>query len=501
MLENGGDYMKFVLTGRIKDKKKRTDVHKAVREVFKGILDTRTTNEEEIRITFSKKNDSSYGNFWVDVGGEYCLFYLYKENMDTMECINVLCRYLHVKPRIFSFAGTKDRRGCTVQQCTAWKIKAERLSGLNKYLKGFKLGNFSYTNVKLELGDLKGNEFTIILRDVKEEDEIIDECLNLLKKNGFVNYYGVQRFGTSNNATHEVGILLLKFNWRGAVELLLKEAWEKIKGTIEMNETIESKGIWSNIENVKIALKNTCQKNVSEYSILHSLAKESSKSPNYAGALQKIPRNLRMMYIHAYQSYVWNFAVTERLSRFGFNPIEGDLVVCDQIVNSNDDLIDSECSDLQLEKLTKSSKIISVKHLKKDDLSNYSIYDIVLPTPGHDILYPENCIKDFYLDFMKKDGLDGLNMVRSIKEFSLTGSYRPIVSKPKMMQWEIIYYNNPEEQLSITDIDIIENRVLNNTVNKKDGSFKAVKLKMQLASSSYATIALREITEGNTLNP
>lgn len=447
------------------------------------------------------ENCRSYGNFWADMGGEYCLFYLYKENMDTMECINLLSKYLHVKPRIFSFAGTKDKRGCTVQQCTAWKIKAERLCNLNKHLRSFKLGNFSYMNTKLELGDLKGNEFTIVLRDVKEDDELIDQCLSLLKNNGFVNYYGVQRFGTSAIATHQVGILLLKSDWQGAIELLLKEASEKIKGSIEMNEFIEMRGIWSNIENVKIALKNSSQKNVSEYFILLSLAKESSKSPNYSAALQKIPRNLRMMYIHAYQSYVWNFAVTERLCRFGFTPIEGDLVVCDQIVDSNDDMTDSECSNLQSENLIKSSKIVSVKHLKKDDLSNYTIYDIVLPTPGHDILYPENCIKDFYLDFMKKDGLDGLNMVRSIKEFSLTGSYRLIVSKPKMMQWEIINYNDPEEQLSVTDIDLIENRVLNNMNNKKDGSFKAVKLKMQLASSSYATIALREIAEGSTLNP
>lgn len=32
------------------------------------------------------------------------------------------------------------------------------------------------------------------------------------------------------------------------------------------------------------------------------------------------------MYVHAYQSYVWNAIVSERLSRFGFEPIPGDLV-------------------------------------------------------------------------------------------------------------------------------------------------------------------------------
>ncbi|KAG5519841.1 hypothetical protein PMAC_000116 [Pneumocystis sp. 'macacae'] len=494
-LKDDNKMTKFVLTKVFKDKSYRTSIHIAIREVYKGLLDTITTPNEEIKIVFSKGSTRFHGNFWANVGGEYCMFYLYKENMDTMECINLLSKFFRVKPRIFSFAGTKDKRGCTVQRCTAWKIKAGRLSSLNKSLKGFRVGNFSYTDTKLELGDLKGNMFTIILRDIKENDNLINQCLSALKSNGFVNYYGMQRFGTSTIATHVVGILLLKSDWKGAVELLLKEASERIQ------VSSESKSIWSNIENVKKALKKTPQKCVSEYSILSSLAKESSKSPNYASALQKIPRNLRMMYIHAYQSYVWNFAVTERLYRFGFNPVEGDLVICNQIVHSNNDLIDPESSNLQVHSSAKSTKIIHVKHLTTDDLMNYSIYDIVLPTPGHDILYPKNSIKDFYLDFMKKDGLDGLNMVRSIKEFSLTGSYRLILSKPKIMEWEIIKYQDPDEQLSMTDIDILENRTVKDQIDKEDQNFKAVKLKMELLSSSYATVALREIAEENVLNP
>ena len=47
---------------------------------------------------------------------------------------------------------------------------------------------------------------------------------------------------------------------------------------------------------------------------------------DFATALQTLARNHRMLYMHAYQSMVWNKAVSLRLQQFGLAVLEGDLV-------------------------------------------------------------------------------------------------------------------------------------------------------------------------------
>ena len=47
----------------------------------------------------------------------------------------------------------------------------------------------------------------------------------------------------------------------------------------------------------------------------------------YYNAFNNIARNTRLIYVHGYQSYVWNKAVSKRMSRFGRKVLVGDLVV------------------------------------------------------------------------------------------------------------------------------------------------------------------------------
>ena len=76
----------------------------------------------------------------------------------------------------------------------------------------------------LKLGDLSGNRFTIIIRQVSESnDEIIRQGLDHLSCNGFINYFGLQRFGSCAEApTHSIGKYLIQSKIKEAIELIMQ---------------------------------------------------------------------------------------------------------------------------------------------------------------------------------------------------------------------------------------------------------------------------------------
>ena len=160
-----------------------------------------------IRAFYASQSDNKRRrkNDWPKDRGEYCHFVMYKENKDTMQAINLLAKCLRIKPDRFSYAGTKDGRAITVQSVSVFRIDARNLQGLNKVLNKVHVGNFEFKKVPLKLGDLKGNTFVVVLRNVDGSDEQIEAGMSSLKDIGFINYYGLQRFGSSRNATHAIG--------------------------------------------------------------------------------------------------------------------------------------------------------------------------------------------------------------------------------------------------------------------------------------------------------
>ena len=64
--------------------------------------------------------------------------------------------------------------------------------------------------------------------------------------------------------------------------------------------------------------------------------------------------------------------------------------------------------------------------LTEDDIKmkTYTVYDIVLPLPGYDVVYPSNKIGVYYRETLSSDNIDIDNMKKKNKELSLPGTYR-----------------------------------------------------------------------------
>lgn len=286
------------------DKMDRFKIHQLVATHFDGLV--ATTTKDDVIVFQKKESEQRVSKIFMD----YCHFTLYKSDRDTMDCVNFVSKLSKIPTKSFTYAGTKDRRSISAQRVCVYKTKIAKLESLNSELKNMVLGDFLYSNERLMLGDLLGNSFKIALRNVtskRENDQslqdfdhsAIQESFRGLRDNGFINYFGLQRFGTRTIATYELGIAMLAHKWQDAIGLVLNYREEDIGD--EKNARLH----WNEHKDPAAAQKLFPYRCVAERAILNSYVKQ--KNPNgHLTALQAVPRNLRMMYLHSYQSYVWN---------------------------------------------------------------------------------------------------------------------------------------------------------------------------------------------------
>uniref|UniRef100_F6HTS9 TRUD domain-containing protein n=1 Tax=Vitis vinifera TaxID=29760 RepID=F6HTS9_VITVI len=377
---------------------------------------------------------------------------------------------------------------------TVFKQHANRLAALNERLIGIKVGDFCHVREGLVLGQLLGNRFTITLRGVvADSEETIKASADALGRLGFINYFGLQRFGSGSVPTHLIGAALLRGEWETAVSLIL----DPREGDILL---LKAREYYKESDDIEGTLRQFPRHLVAERAILQCLKKYPG---NYLQALKAIPRTLRMMYVHSYQSYLWNHAASMRVQNYGTKQVVlGDLVYCKgdnaekvtRVVNSEFD--DDGCSDAfdssHFDEISETDlpeeRNDPVKALDAEDLltGNYTIDDVVLPLPGSRAIYPTNDIAQVYHDFAKKDAISLTESAHSVKEFSITnmtGGFRRVFQKPIDFEWELLTYTEGNIPLAETDWDKITKSKPSNIIggedsrngNEKENSFQCMK--------------------------
>jgi tRNA pseudouridine13 synthase len=184
-------------------------------------------------VIFVNKNKTCFNKkrkMFADSSKKFLHFAMLKRNMDTVQAISYLARMLKRSYKTIKFAGNKDKRGITTQKISGFNVSPEELIELSKkpfWDKRIEIDNFEMKDEELRLGLLKGNQFSVVFRFIELNDNSrdlnleIENSLKSLSEKGFINYFGMQRFGVSTIPTHKVGLHVIKNQWREAIMCIL----------------------------------------------------------------------------------------------------------------------------------------------------------------------------------------------------------------------------------------------------------------------------------------
>jgi tRNA pseudouridine13 synthase len=388
--------------------------------------------------------------------GDYTIATVKVKNWETNRLIKVLARSLGISKRRIGFAGTKDKRAVT-SQLMSFRCPKEDVENIS--IKDVKICNIYQSNRELTIGDLFGNDFKIRINDIpntkicteRRIKEVIDK---LLEEGGFPNFFGIQRFGSIRPITHLIGKFILKRDFKKAVMTYIANPLpnepeqsriprERLEKEMDFNE----------------AMKYYPKIYSFERSMIHHL---SSNPEDWAGAIEVIPDNLRMMFIHAYQSFIFNKLLSERI-RKGISlsvPTPGDLIVPLNKKNLPDHYRFIEVDNSNLEDTTR---------LIKKGLGYIS--GILM---GNEIRFAGGEIGEIERKIVANDGIKQNDYdIYEIKGLSSKGIRREILSPIFDLKWK---------------------------VNEKDQNSSELDIMFTLFRGSYATSLLREIMKGDHLD-
>ncbi|XP_075713157.1 pseudouridylate synthase PUS7L [Rhinoderma darwinii] len=456
-------------------KEHRKSVHHFISKKFGKLVETKSFSEKStdglqkvcITVRFrERKRQRSEEN--PDI---FTAFTLEKENLETLEAIGYLASSLGVLPSDFSYAGIKDKKAITYQSVVVKKVTPERLRGAEVLFKkkGMRIYNIHPTSQHLHLGQLTGNHFTIVVRDVKchagdmseDLENRVEEAVCNVKNRGFINYYGPQRFGKGRNVqSHEIGLALLKEEMAQAIKLFFTPE----DGDDPVNK---AKKYFFQTEDIKGTLPLMPAYKVRERMLLRALNRYGISDDGCIRGWLSIPHSMRIFYIHAYCSKVWNEAASYRIATYGSKAVEGDLIFHNQDTSETSSLSDR----------------VHIVTAAEEEEGVYSIHQVVLPMPGHSIKYPTNQVGQWYREALASAGLQSCKFRVGTLQLNIPGCYRHIIKYPHNLICEPIIE--------------IDKQSLEKDSEHATSQKPTLKLSFQLDSSCYATVCLREMMKCN----
>jgi tRNA pseudouridine13 synthase len=235
----------------------------------------------------------------------YAVFRLGKRDWDTFDLLDLLARRLGVRPGDISVGGFKDRFGSTEQLVS---VRSSEAGPPKAWKRGLRERNFTlelagYSPEPVTARSIRGNHFTITLRDL--DPQLVPryrERAESLQRWGIPNYYDEQRFGSARHGKGFMGKEVFLGHRERALRLYFEPSRHDDRRTRALKSCVT--GAWGRWDQ---CLEDAFgeYRDVLEYLKGHPRA--------WRQALIRIDRRFLVFVLNAYQSYLFNELLTERL--------------------------------------------------------------------------------------------------------------------------------------------------------------------------------------------
>ncbi len=382
----------------------------------------------------------------------YLLCVLVKRNWDTFIALMNIGKQLNLSQAQIQIAGIKDAKAITAQFITIENCSLEDVTKVN--LKDTTIRPVGYVFEKLSPYYLMGNYFTIRIKASKHAESTARERVTKVAEEieslgGVPNYFGHQRFGTTRPITHLVGKAIIKGDLEEAIMLFLAKP-----SAYEHPSSKEARIELQSTQDFNQALKNFPRQLRFERLMLRHLAQ---KPYDLVGAFKRLPVKLQILFVQAYQSYLFNRFLSERIKRgFSLNKAE----IGDYVVNV-------ERSGLPMVKFPKMATSDSI--VKTNKRIKIGKMRVALPLIGTKRKPSQGDMGGIEQRILAEEGIDFGNFkVNEIFKISGKGALRAIIA--------------PVHEVKLSNVS---------ASTKKNIS--QVELSFTMMRGSYATVFLREI--------
>jgi len=384
---------------------------------------------------------------------DYLLCTLVKRNWDTLSAVMRIAKELEVSQSRIQIAGIKDARAVTAQHITIEGASAEEVSRIR--IPDIEVHPMGYFRDEMAPFYLLGNKFRVVINGIRKAEKdaankIAETIAELESLGGLPNFFGHQRFGTKRPITHLVGRSIVKGDFEEAAMLFLTYT-----SKYEHPESRQTRSELLSTRDFKRAFHDFPRQLRYERVMLSHLTAEPK---DFIGAFERLPPKLQELLVQAYQSYLFNLFLSERITG-GFSLSKAEL---------GDFVVGVDRSGLPI---ARTGKIVSAESLAEtNNLIEARKLRIALPLIGMKQKPSEGVMGENQRNILEKEGVEPKDFrVSARRIMSGKGELRAIISPIKEFSVQ-----------SIASKEDIRDRV-------------EAGLSFMLLRGSYATMLLREI--------